>query len=124
MRSAGAGEPHGVGQGGGVAGADDGWTVCMHVDGVEATTASIIAELSADEHHLAHCLLGSPCRSLWVPIVVGEPIGQVPAWERFAALTDEDAPALRALEVQLLVERPSASDAFEAVEQVLAALGR
>jgi hypothetical protein len=48
----------------------------------------------------------------------------VPAWERFASLTDDDVAALRALEDQLLVERPSASDAFEAVERLLVGLGR
>jgi hypothetical protein len=119
-----AGEPHGVGQGVVGAGAEGGWTVCMHVAGVEATTASIIAELVPDRPSIAHCLLGSPCRSLWVPIEVGEPIGQVPAWERFASLTDDDVAALRALEDQLLVDRPSASDAFDAVERLLVGLGR
>jgi hypothetical protein len=33
----------------------------MHVDGVEATTASMIAELHADGNHRTWMLLGSPC---------------------------------------------------------------
>lgn len=40
---------------------EGGWSVCMHVDGVEATTASMIAELHADGAHRAWMLLGSPC---------------------------------------------------------------
>ena len=107
-----------------VAGSDGGWTVCMHVEGVEGTTASLIAELATNGPHVAHCLLGSPCRSLWVPVVVGEPLGHVPAWERFAALTDEHAPALRSLEAVLVAERPAAVDAFGAVDRLLSELAR
>lgn len=100
-------------------GADGGWTVCMHVAGVESTTASLVAELAVDGPQIAHCLLGSPCRSMWVPVVVGEPLGDVPAWERFAASTDEHVPALRALEDALAAERPAAVDAFGAVDRLL-----
>ena len=43
----------------------DGYTVCMHVPDVEATTASLVAELGRDEV-VSHWLLGSPCRaSYW-----------------------------------------------------------
>jgi secernin len=42
---------------------EPGWSVCMHVDGVEATTASMIAELRADGGHRVWTLLGSPCRN-------------------------------------------------------------
>ena len=105
------------------AGSDGGWTVCMHVEGVEATTASIVASLGRDGRHRAHCLLGSPCRSVWVPVVVGEPLGDVPSWERFAALTDADAAEARALEQVLAAELPAAADAFAAVERLLARLG-
>lgn len=45
------------------AGGADGWTVCMHVDGVEATTAAMVAELPEGEPPRARFLLGSPCRS-------------------------------------------------------------
>ncbi|MEN3272574.1 MAG: hypothetical protein V7636_1335 [Actinomycetota bacterium] len=39
----------------------DGYSVCMHVDGVEATTASMVAELGVDDV-TSHWLLGSPCQ--------------------------------------------------------------
>ena len=43
----------------------DGYTVCMHVPDVEATTASVVAELGRDEI-VSHWLLGSPCTaSYW-----------------------------------------------------------
>ena len=45
---------------------EPGWSVCMHVDGVEETTASMIAELRADGRHRAWMLLGSPCRHEYV----------------------------------------------------------
>jgi hypothetical protein len=82
-------------------GGDEGWTVCMHVEGVEATTASIITELPVGRRAVARLLLGSPCTSVFVPIVIGHPLGEVPAWERFAALTADDRPALDALEADL-----------------------
>ena len=62
---------------------DEGYTVCMHVPDVEATTASMIVELGPTP--LARWLLGSPCTSVYVPIFVGRAVGAVPAWERFAA---------------------------------------
>lgn len=39
-----------------------GWSVCMHVDDLEATTSSMIAELAADAPPVAWMLIGSPCR--------------------------------------------------------------
>jgi len=42
-------------------GGDDGWTVCMHVDGVEETRAAIVAELGTDEIAV-WTAAGSPCR--------------------------------------------------------------
>ncbi|MCU1453725.1 MAG: hypothetical protein JWN46_1871 [Acidimicrobiales bacterium] len=84
-------------------GGDDGWTVCMHVPGVEATTASMVARLPApaDGPPAAWFLLGSPCRSLYVPVVVGAPVGGVPPWERFAQLRAADRAALDRLEAAL-----------------------
>jgi hypothetical protein len=38
----------------------DGYSVCMHVPDVEATTASLIVELG-DDDVISHWLLGSPC---------------------------------------------------------------
>ncbi len=39
-----------------------GWSVCMHVDGVEATTASMIVALRSDAAPLVWALTGRPCR--------------------------------------------------------------
>lgn len=82
-------------------GGADGWTICMHAEGMEATTAALVAELPRDRRPVARFLLGSPCRSLFVPVLVGHPLGQVPAWERFAALDDSCRPMLDALEAEL-----------------------
>jgi len=43
----------------------DGYSVCMHVPGVEATTASLVAELGVDDM-TSHWLLGSPCEQEYV----------------------------------------------------------
>ena len=41
---------------------DPGWSVCMHVDGVEATTASMIVELAPGGPGTIWALTGSPCQ--------------------------------------------------------------
>lgn len=96
------------------AGGDDGWTVCMHTSG-EATTAGMVVALPPVGPRIAHVVIGQPCRSLFVPVVVGEPLGTVPAWERFAALRDGDVEALRAFERQLADEVTAGSGWNEAV---------
>ena len=40
---------------------EPGWSVCMHVDGVEATTASMIVALRPDAAPLVWALTGNPC---------------------------------------------------------------
>lgn len=45
----------------------DGYSVCMHVPDVEATTASVIVELHDDET-VSHWLLGSPCEQEYVTL--------------------------------------------------------
>lgn len=87
-------------------GGDGGWTVCMHVDGMEATTASMVAELPATgsgDRPVVRFLLGSPCRSVFVPLVVGDPFDAAPAWERFHSL-GAPAATLGALERELETE--------------------
>lgn len=109
-------------------GGDDGWTVCMHVDGLEATTASVVAELPEGEVPRARFLLGSPCRSVYVPLRVGEPFAP-PDPERFASLTDHHRGALDDLEAEL--DEAVAADpgpgwndeAWRRVDRALAALG-
>jgi hypothetical protein len=46
----------------------DGYSVCMHVPGVEATTASIVAEIDAGGDVVSHWLLGSPCQHEYVTL--------------------------------------------------------
>jgi hypothetical protein len=92
-------------------GGADGWTVCMHVDGVEATTASIVAELPMVGPALAWVSAGSPCRSVWVPMVVGEPLGEVVPWERFAALAPADRARLDELQAEVESMAGTASNA-------------
>jgi Peptidase family C69 len=57
---------------------EPGWSVCMHVDGVEQTTGSMIAELRADGDHRAWMLLGSPCEHQYVELygsrIAGSPV--------------------------------------------------
>lgn len=48
---------------------EDGWSVCMHVDGVEATTASLVVELG--DESLTHWLLGSPCQQEFMTVPLG-----------------------------------------------------
>ena len=84
-------------------GGADGWTVCMHA-GTEATTASMVVPLPASGPRIANVLLGSPCRSIYVPVVVGEPLGTMPAWEEFAALGDTGVDDRRSLEAVLAAE--------------------
>jgi secernin len=79
---------------------EPGWTVCMHVDGVEATTAAVIASLPTDRPPVARFLLGSPCASVFVPVVVGPPLGDPPPWEAFAGV---DPAAVADLEARLWV---------------------
>ncbi len=50
---------------------EPGWSVCMHVPDVEATTASMIAELRADgEPHRVLLLTGHPCEQQYTEFVV------------------------------------------------------
>lgn len=53
-------------------GGDGGWTVCMHVDGEEATTAALVAELGPAPR--TWWALGSPCSTPWKARPVG-PVG-------------------------------------------------
>ncbi len=95
--------------------AEAGWSVCMHVPGVEATTASMVAELPGEGRApRAWLLLGHPCRSVYVPVSVGEPFA-APPWERFARLPADRRADLIALEVWMAAELPPAAEAWRAV---------
>ncbi len=45
---------------------EPGWSVCMHVDGVETTTASMVVALSTGEQPRVWALTGSPCEREFV----------------------------------------------------------
>lgn len=117
------------------AGGDGGWTVCMHVEGVESTNAALIASLPSDgaERPVARMLLGSPCTSVFVPLVVGRGVGEPIAAERFHALRDLDVDraAVRArldpLEASLARDvrddEAWASEAWARVDAALCGLG-
>ena len=80
---------------------EQGFTVCMHVPEVEATTASAIALLGRALRPEGRFLMGSPCTSVYVPLFVGRPLGDPPPWEAFAALGPEHRAALDELEAGL-----------------------
>jgi len=70
-----------------------GVTVCMHLPGYQATTASMVAELPADPEAplRAWAALGSPCASVFVPVFPPALPGELsdPAqWTRFSTLRD------------------------------------
>ena len=100
------------------AGGEDGWTVCMHVPGVEATTASTVVDFP-----VAHMLSGSPCSSVYVPLYVGRSVGTPVDWERFAALTPSARRALDALEASLVADARDddawADEAWRRVDECL-----
>jgi hypothetical protein len=106
---------------------NDGWTVCMHVPGVEATTASVVAELPSGPRPRAHLLLGSPCASVFVPVFVGRPLGAPVEWERFATLRPEHRDSLDELERSLLADARDDdewnAEAWHRVEECLGSLG-
>jgi hypothetical protein len=59
----------------------DGWSVCMHRPEM-TTTASIVAELPTQGPPRAWCVLGSPCRSGYVPVSVSaDGVGCLPRGE-------------------------------------------
>ena len=98
----------------------------MHVEGVEATTAALVAELPAGGPPIAWVLAGSPCRSIFVPVVVGQHLGHPPRWERLAALTDDHRPVLVAREADLAatLRRPGGSTNRERWQMVADTLGQ
>ncbi|HUQ38835.1 MAG TPA: C69 family dipeptidase [Acidimicrobiales bacterium] len=106
-------------------GGADGWTVCMHVPEVEATTASVIAELPVADRPWAHVLLGSPCTSVFVPLPVGRPLGEPVAWEAFTALGPTDRTRLDELEAELVADARDddewPAEAWRRVAQVVSA---
>jgi secernin len=104
---------------------DEDWhgvTVCMHVADYQATTASMVADLPADDEAplRAWVALGSPCASVYVPVF---PPARAPAalarpetWSRFAVLArrvETDADALH--EVRMVLG-PVEAELWEAAD--------
>ena len=94
----------------------------------QRTTAAFIAELPGDATKVRDdarmwVTLGSPCVSVRVPVVVGEPLGEVPRWERFSALGPEHRERLDELETWLAAELQPATDAWHDVSATLDQLG-
>jgi hypothetical protein len=54
---------------------DEGWSVCMHVDGVECTTASMIAALRPRGESTIWALTGHPCEQEYVELSFAEAAG-------------------------------------------------
>ena len=83
-----------------------GVTVCMHVPGHQATTASLVARLTPDpQRRRAWIALGTPCVSVFVPtfpsVGTPPPLAGPGTWARFAALRDHvDADPRRIGEVR------------------------
>jgi secernin len=71
-----------------------GVSVCMHIPGYQATTASMVAELPAarDEPARAWVALGNPCASVYIPVFppahVPDALARPETWQRFRALRD------------------------------------
>jgi secernin len=106
------------------AGGPEGWTICMHVDEQEATTAAVVAELGSRDNPKARFLLGAPCSSIFVPVFVGYPLGRPPAWEQFDALTPARRRELDRLEQELEADARAEpgwnAEAWRRVAQLLA----
>jgi hypothetical protein len=74
---------------------EHGFSVCMHIDDLVATTAALIAELPGlftSRRPLAHVCLGSPCRSIFVPVAVGRTPGRSPRVEAVHGSPSRGAP--------------------------------
>jgi len=99
------------------------FSLCMHADPLDNTTAALVARLPRDPAELATAwvCLGSPCVGAFIPCWIG---GRVPSvLARGGADPDRDAPWWRMRELLTLVERDFARfgplvrarwDAFEA----------
>ena len=105
---------------------EQGYTICMHAP-EQHSTASLIAELPRNgKPPLTHVLLGWPCRSVYVPLYVGRPIGDPLTADRFLPLRPAHRRALDELERSLLADAKDndewAPEAWGRVERAVRAL--
>ena len=105
---------------------EDGYTVCMHAAD-QVTTASLIAELRGERARVL-ASAGSPCRSVFVPLFVGRPLGEPVAWERFAALRASHRHVLDEIERELALDADDddawGAEAWRRVDAALTAVWR
>jgi hypothetical protein len=100
-----------------------GVTVCMHTQGADTTTASMVCDLPVDpdEPVRAWFALGSPCASVFVPAFppyVAPELADARQWQRFAALRDRvegDPDALRTVRSVLAPVEAALWDEADAV---------
>ena len=100
-----------------------GISVCMHLRGYQATTASMIVEVAGDAAPVrTWTALGSPCASLYVPgfgLRVAPALSDEREWSRFAALRDrveDDDDALATVRAQLAPVEAELWDAADLVD--------
>ena len=103
-----------------------GVTVCMHVRGYQATTASMVAELPADPEApvRAWVALGNPCVSVYVPVVVPGPLpaalGDPETWQRFRTLADSVESDVEALGTVRAALAPVEADLWDEADALAA----
>jgi hypothetical protein len=111
-----------------------GVTVCMHVRGLQNTTASMV--VTVDRRGVAiRAALGNPCVSVYVPLAFGAPVPGLlrseAAWWRFARLRDrveQDGAALAGIRgvlapVEAALTHRADTDPTAAVDAALTTLG-
>jgi dipeptidase len=99
-------------------------SVCMHVRGYQATTASIVVDLRADGPPRAWACLGSPCASVYVPffppdvpVVLRDPA----QWQRFSGLRERVETDPEGLTAVRSVLAPIERDLWDAADAAFAA---
>jgi hypothetical protein len=99
-------------------------SVCMHLRGYQATTASLVVDLRADAPPRAWACLGSPCASVYmpffppdVPVVLRDPA----QWHRFSHLRERVETDPDGLATVRSVLAPIERDLWEAADVAFAA---
>jgi secernin len=110
-----------------------GVTVCMHVRGIQNTTASMVVEVPREDPPVIRAALGNPCVSVYVPFAADGPVpellGDEATWWRFARLRDRveaDPAAISTIRAALAPVEAALADGDadpSIVDAALAALG-
>jgi dipeptidase len=111
-----------------------GVSVCMHLRGFQATASSLVAVLDGGPSVRAWAALGSPCASVYVPLLlvadhptagVPRPLGEVGTAARFATLArsveDPDGDGARRLAAIRAVLGPLESDLWQEADELFSA---